>query len=327
MRFYTTTKSGFLWAYYANILSTYDWARDPAKLKTFMENVRTSISSARSTWNYDGELATKTWKEIGGTGRLTLKGLRALPDGRPFHSSRLALTTWWPDRDDFIIWLESYDCVAAAAQLDSDTDTVNGTSVRRETPESVVLTEEEQILKRLWFHYWNNPDDQRGAAPAEPKPSDAPAVDPVEAMLDAAKMPKPNEREFLCVTRGGDRDFLSQVVRNILSNCNDINFLEVDHVSKRRAIQVDFQHNGGIALAFELDADDEQDVAGHFCLAWHIASTGDAKIGDAFGLATGGEVNPHHRRKVTAFSNNVRDLMVRLARCVICINEGKAYMP
>lgn len=74
------TKIAFLAAYRADLLQRYEWARDAAKLHRFFESVEQTINGGPATWNFSGESVTAAWKAIGGKGKPTLKGLRALAD-------------------------------------------------------------------------------------------------------------------------------------------------------------------------------------------------------------------------------------------------------
>lgn len=72
------TKEKFLTAYRDTILQSYDWAKDTAKLDRFMESVKQSITTKRSTWTCEGSAVSIAWRQIGGKGKVTLKALRAL---------------------------------------------------------------------------------------------------------------------------------------------------------------------------------------------------------------------------------------------------------
>lgn len=74
------TKTQFLAEYRAQLVGAgLAWTQDPTKLDTAMATVEQTIRTARATWIHDGPLARATWRAIGGKGKITLKGLRALP--------------------------------------------------------------------------------------------------------------------------------------------------------------------------------------------------------------------------------------------------------
>lgn len=74
-----TKKEKFLAIYRELLRDNYMWARNDApKLDRFMTSVRDTIYTDRATWNHDGEIARQAWRDAGGTGKLTLKALRAL---------------------------------------------------------------------------------------------------------------------------------------------------------------------------------------------------------------------------------------------------------
>ena len=71
------TKTQFL-AAYETALRSCPWTADGAKLDRFMSSVRATLDGA-NTWNHDGDCCTAAWRAIGGKGKPTLRGLRALP--------------------------------------------------------------------------------------------------------------------------------------------------------------------------------------------------------------------------------------------------------
>lgn len=73
------TKAAFLAEYRVALLGAYDWARDGDKLDRFMASVERTITTEAKTWNHDSPVAARAWRTIGGKGKVTLKGLRALP--------------------------------------------------------------------------------------------------------------------------------------------------------------------------------------------------------------------------------------------------------
>ena len=76
------TKSGFVLAIEREIVQRHAWAKDAAKLATFMDAVRNTITTTASghIWHHQGPASDAAWREIGGKGKPSLKALRALPD-------------------------------------------------------------------------------------------------------------------------------------------------------------------------------------------------------------------------------------------------------
>lgn len=73
------TRAAFLVAYRFK-LSFMSWARnDPGLLDKFMCTVEDTLTGRSNLWLWDSPLVREAFTEIGGTGRLTLKALRALP--------------------------------------------------------------------------------------------------------------------------------------------------------------------------------------------------------------------------------------------------------
>ena len=73
------TKSEFLEAYRAEVIATYPWARvNTEKLENFMHAARATIEGPNTMWAWDGAAVHRVWKQLGMTGKLTLKSLRAL---------------------------------------------------------------------------------------------------------------------------------------------------------------------------------------------------------------------------------------------------------
>lgn len=75
------TQTAFLEALRVELMARYDWTKDAAKLARFMSSAEHTIAGNDWTWNHDGEAATAAWRTIGGKGKPTMKGLRALPKG------------------------------------------------------------------------------------------------------------------------------------------------------------------------------------------------------------------------------------------------------
>lgn len=74
------TKTQFLNDYRASLLATMAWAGEESRLDKFMASVERTIRTEAKLWNHDSPLADKLWRKAGFKGRVTLKGLRALPD-------------------------------------------------------------------------------------------------------------------------------------------------------------------------------------------------------------------------------------------------------
>lgn len=75
----SVTKTEFLKAYRATLLRDHHWAQDSAKLDRFMQGVKDTIDGKEQAWNI-GDAALVAYRSIGGTGKLTYKALRALPE-------------------------------------------------------------------------------------------------------------------------------------------------------------------------------------------------------------------------------------------------------
>ena len=76
-----STKAAWLAAYRAR-LEVYGWAREPEKLERFMASVRETITTDRATWNHSSsDMGREAWRDVGCKGKMTLKALRALPQG------------------------------------------------------------------------------------------------------------------------------------------------------------------------------------------------------------------------------------------------------
>ena len=75
-----TTQLDFLTAYCKQLVNTYPWARDDAKLIPFLAAVSATLDGD-DTWIHDGAATQAAWRDIGGKGKVTLAALRALPKG------------------------------------------------------------------------------------------------------------------------------------------------------------------------------------------------------------------------------------------------------
>jgi hypothetical protein len=71
-------KSDFLVEYGIALKELYGWAHDEDKFMNFMEGCEDTIDGCNVSWNHNGEAVELAWKRIGGSGRPTLKALRAL---------------------------------------------------------------------------------------------------------------------------------------------------------------------------------------------------------------------------------------------------------
>jgi hypothetical protein len=74
------TKKKFLEAVSRNLIECHDWARDPARHAKFMASVIETVNGAK-TCSIDGPAFQRAWREVGGKGKPTFKGIHALPDG------------------------------------------------------------------------------------------------------------------------------------------------------------------------------------------------------------------------------------------------------
>ena len=73
------TKAEFIAAYREHVVANYPWATNELKLDRFMRSVTETLTTENNPWAWDGPSAKATWKQLGGKGKLTLKGLRELP--------------------------------------------------------------------------------------------------------------------------------------------------------------------------------------------------------------------------------------------------------
>lgn len=80
------TKEAFIAAYTELIRTHCAWASDTGRLAAFVQTVRNTIVAdghlpGGGVWGFDASSAIQrqAWQLAGGKGRLTLKGLRALP--------------------------------------------------------------------------------------------------------------------------------------------------------------------------------------------------------------------------------------------------------
>ena len=73
------TKTAYLTAYRTELRARYPWAADEAKLDRYMAGARAGLDGAGGG-AHTGEASEAAWRRIGGTGKITLKALRKLPD-------------------------------------------------------------------------------------------------------------------------------------------------------------------------------------------------------------------------------------------------------
>ena len=142
-------------------------------------------------------------------------------------------------------------------------------------------------------------------------------------------MSKSASRALLSVSRAKDRATMAQIVHDILATSTNIMKLNVDvdgtnSICPRRTV-VEFVHGGGGAVHIEFDGDSSLDREGIFCMPWHMILDTDARFADAFGLAVGGSINPHHYGKCTTFASGFDDLCQSLGRAIDCLDSGEAY--
>lgn len=84
-----STRQKFLTELRAAILERYSgpdktgldgWANNPDKLDAFLSVTLRTIEGEKNLVNLKGEAMTAAWRAVGGKGKPTYKGLRALPD-------------------------------------------------------------------------------------------------------------------------------------------------------------------------------------------------------------------------------------------------------
>lgn len=76
-----TTKTAFLDEYRRQLPKLHPWANDAERLDRFMVVVESDMMMGRNTWNWDSPTSRASWRAIGCPGRMTFKGLCALPSG------------------------------------------------------------------------------------------------------------------------------------------------------------------------------------------------------------------------------------------------------
>lgn len=74
------TRARFLAAYRGAMFAAYDWARDMGKLDRFMIEVEKTLKGEAHHWQASGAVLESVWTALGGSGRVTLGKLQALPD-------------------------------------------------------------------------------------------------------------------------------------------------------------------------------------------------------------------------------------------------------
>lgn len=75
------TKAEFLAQYRAGIIKAFEWTQDATRLERFMASVEATVYGPGCPWNHNSDVATAIYRANGGKGRVTLKWLRALPEG------------------------------------------------------------------------------------------------------------------------------------------------------------------------------------------------------------------------------------------------------
>ncbi len=73
------TKNVFIEALMPAIMA-YPWSSDAVKVATFTAKLRETMNTGRNLVAIDGPAFVNAWRAIGGKGKPTYKGLRALPD-------------------------------------------------------------------------------------------------------------------------------------------------------------------------------------------------------------------------------------------------------
>lgn len=76
------TKTAFLDAYRGEVLARYPhrYAADPDRLAKLMSAAAVTIRGEGIPWHWEGPASLAAFRAVGGKGKLTLKGLRALAD-------------------------------------------------------------------------------------------------------------------------------------------------------------------------------------------------------------------------------------------------------
>jgi len=74
------TKTSFLMAYKSALIREHEWARDPAHLNNYLNIVAAYVRHNMNSWIWDTPTTRAAWRAIGCKGRITFKGICALPD-------------------------------------------------------------------------------------------------------------------------------------------------------------------------------------------------------------------------------------------------------
>jgi hypothetical protein len=119
------------------------------------------------------------------------------------------------------------------------------------------------------------------------------------------------------------------MVHGIFAQSTNIAKLDIERDGSNsmfpRRSTVHFVHGGGVAVHIEFDAESSLDRDGIFCMPWYTILNTDACLSDAFGLAVGGSINPHHFGKCTVFADSFDELCETLRKAVACLDSGEAY--
>lgn len=83
---------------------------------------------------------------------------------------------------------------------------------------------------------------------------------------------------------------------------------------------------GSLSVNLDFDGSRWNTMPDYFCLAWNVA-TGDreARLSSRFGIVAGASVNPHHRRKCTAFADGFDDLLGALREAFALVDSREAF--
>jgi hypothetical protein len=126
----------------------------------------------------------------------------------------------------------------------------------------------------------------------------------------------------LSAAKAADRERMAQAVEALADELGVAHERE-GHNSREICVKTELR---GVGVWLTFDGDDSQDKRGEFCLAWCMNYKSEGRLTDAFGILQRASVNPHHRRKCTAFAEGFDDLLVNLRKGWECINSGDAFI-
>lgn len=128
----------------------------------------------------------------------------------------------------------------------------------------------------------------------------------------------------LSVTRADDREQMAQRIEAIVRLSSAT--VERDELMTRgRELWLHIHAPRGLGVTIDLDGDSQQQREGVFVLSWHMGMRGESRLSDAFGLAVGGTVNPHHRQKATGVTYSFDATCEVIAKALALADSAEAF--